>query len=166
MANEAGQGCVARGSSIDAYTFVSQGAPASIGGSCNKLEVYTAASVGVGSANFAFFTAVGNVLTPVAGTRIVGLNTGTAGGCQTFVAGVDFTAFTVYSGNYLGCYCTENENYALSGGSGLWYVAGDKTDTADVTFSNDADGIDALSADIVTAGGLSIPVAMYNRQNQ
>ncbi len=153
MANEAGAGCASRGASVADHTFVSEGAPASQGGSCNKLEVYAYSTVPDAGAKFAFFTASGNDLTTVAGTITpVTIPDFDGNDCATFTAPGDFTAFSVSSGDYLGIYTsTAKQQYLLSTGSGIWYKAGDNTNVSGVAFTFDADGIDSLSADIVAA---------------
>jgi hypothetical protein len=50
-------------------------------------------------------------------------------------------------------------DYGLSGGSGIWYKSGDNTDVSGVGFTFDADGIDALSADIVAGNGAVAPTS-------
>ena len=160
MANEAGQGCADRSAAVSAYTFVSQGAPASQGGSCNKLEVYANPADVASVFKFNFFTASGNSLTAI-GTAI-SIAAGAVGAqCYTYTAPGDFTAFSVNSGEYLGCYFVNGQDYALSGGSGLWYKSGDQSGASGVALTFDADGIDGLSADIVAAGGVAPTSTIY-----
>lgn len=164
MANEAGQGCTDRASKLNSYTFVSEGAPASQSGSVNKLEVFGSWDAS-DTMYFAFFTASGNDLTTVVGTRTA-ITSGTGlQECKTYNAPGDFTAFSVSQDEYLGLYNPQAQDYDGSGGAGVWYLITDNTDVSGVTFTLDADMLDALSADIV-AVGLSIPVAMHHYKQQ
>lgn len=151
MANEAGQGCVARDGSYGGYTRVSEGGPASQSGSCNKLSVYATGSSS-SPFKFNFFTAVGNNLTAI-GTSIDLIAGNTDIKCHVFNAPGDFTAFSVNSGEYLGCYCSMAQHRGSSGGAGLWSKSGDYSEASSDAFSLDAERLDALSADIVAAGG-------------
>ena len=166
MANEAGQGCSARANIDNDKTFVSYGAPASIGGSVSRLAAYIGNAAG--AATFAFFTASGNNLTTVSGSQTAPLDYGATAECEAFNAPDDFTAFSVSSGNYLGCFATFAQNRSISGGSGFWSLTGDYTNVNGQAFTLDSDGIDALTADITAAGGLSIPIAMeyYGRRRR
>lgn len=160
MANEAGAGCVDRASSTSSYTWVSEGAPASTTGSCNKLESYCAVAEVTDVFKFNFFTASGDNLTAIGSA--ISIAAGSIGTqCYSFSAPGDFTAFSVNSGEYLGVYSTEAIKYSSSGGSGLWYYSGDGSGANGLGFTLMADGIDGLNADITAAGGPVMAVFDY-----
>lgn len=170
MANEAGAGASDRGSYVGDYTFVSKGFPASISGNVIRIRVYHNGLAGAGTAYAAFFTASGNNLTTVAGTRTALTYGAAVKGVKEWTAPTDFTAFPVSAGQYLGLWLslTDQITYVTSGGSGMWYVSNDHTNAAAYTFTVDDDGIDGLSADIdAAAGGSIVPQAMayYMRMN-
>ena len=167
MANEAGQGCTERAISGPNITRVSYGAPASTGGSVTRLAMANRAAVGTGEARFAFFTASGNDLTAVAGSRQTGLAyDATSAGCKEFTSGNDdFTAFNVSAGNYLGCWCDKGLSFTASGGTGYWAYAGDGTEADGLTFTLDDNGIDSLTADITASGGIAMPLVMLQHNH-
>lgn len=158
MANEAGQGCVARDGSFGGYTRVSEGGPASQSGSCNKLEIYASGST-TNPFKFNFFTASGNNLTAIGSAiSVVAGNTDTK--CHTFNAPGDFTAFSVNFGEYLGCYTVMAQHRGSSGGAGLWSKSGDYSEASGDTFTLEGERLDALSADIVAVGTTTPPTTL------
>ncbi len=166
MAGEAGAGCAARTAFQSNYTFVSEGAPASTGGSCNGITWWARSSAAIDCA-FAFFTAAGNNLTTVSGTRVaINHNFGETAGCHSFSAPGDFTAVTVSSGNYVGVYVATagagyGIHYGATGASGLWNISGgDYTNVSGQAFTLWAAGYDSISADITAGGGSAVPAIM------
>jgi len=152
MANEAGSGAVSRGNVAAGYTFVSKCAPASIAGNVTKLAAFVGSGSGT-TAYFAFFTASGNDLTLIAGTRISVTVPAQEAQATEWNAPGDFTAFAVPLGSYLGMYNPGDLTYNTSGSTGLWYKLGDHTEVSGITFGLFANGIDGLSADIEASGG-------------
>lgn len=164
MANEAGAGAVDRVSTVAGYTIVSEGCPATVSGNVIKLAWY-GSSPSAATIKFAFFTASGNNLTTVAGS-ITSIVIGVlSAGAHEYSAPGDFTAFPVSLGNYLGLYTTSGsptvpQDYATSGGAGVWYYNGDGSDSDARAFTLGAAWIDSLSADIQTASGTIVPIVM------
>jgi len=156
MANEAGQGCADRGSTLTGYTMVSQSA-ASVSGSVTKLSCYVDFTGGAGALKFRFYTVDGDTCTPVDGT-LVSVTPAQTAGCQEFEAGVDFTAFDVEAGQYLGCYVEQKQTYADAGGTGFWYKNGDYSEAPFVGDDSADDYLDGMSADISAAGGSVVPI--------
>jgi hypothetical protein len=116
-----------------------------------------------GNVGGAFFTASGDNLTTVAGSNWAKASVSDNGDkCHEFNAPGDFTSFSVSSGNYPGMWYANSADYALSGGTGMWYKAGDQTNVSGVGFTGDNDGLDSVTADI-TAGGGFIPYPLDRR---
>jgi len=166
MANEAGAGAVDRASRIAGYTFVSEGCPATISGNVVALRWY-GSSPASKTIKFVFFTASGNNLTVVDGSLVsISLTEEAIKGTQEYTAPGDFTAFAVTAGNYLGLYTATGgagdtyQDYASSGGNGVWYYNGDGTSASGLGFTLGAAWIDSLSADIQTASGTIVPIVM------
>ena len=84
---------------------------------------------------------------------------GSGSSCETFTAGVDFTAYTVQNAEYAGCYRGSGPGaieYATSGGSGMGYNYGDEIeDDEQNTYTIDSGGNNILSLLIegAAAGG-------------
>lgn len=154
MADEAGAGAADRASGVPGYTLVSEGHPASISGNVVALRFFGSSS-GAATIKFAFFTASGDNLTTVAGSITSIVIGALAEGVQEFTAPTDFTAFAVTAGDYLGLYTPSetSQDYAGSEGAGIWYYNGDGSDSDARAFSLGDAWLDALSADIVAAGG-------------
>lgn len=163
MADEAGYGCVARAYTLEGYTWVSYGHPADISGNVDRLGMYADPDYITDTVRFAFFTASGNNLTTVSGTRTAAMEFGgTGSACYEFNAPGDFTAFPVSAGEYLGGHTPIKQYYDTSGGADIWYTSGDHTDASSYAFDYEAGVGDALTADITAAGGISIPVVMHH----
>ena len=157
MANEAGLGCADRGSSVGGYTFVSKIGPATLSGNVDRLAVFANPDLTTDTVRFAFFTASGNDLTLVPGSRTDAMQFGSdSDACHEFSAPGDFTAFAVTEGDFVGAYSSEVIDYSTSGGSGLWYYTGDGTEASSLTFSLAGAGIDSLTADVTAAGGVEV----------
>lgn len=162
MADEAGSGADDGSNDIDGYTIASPGAAASVSGDVIALRFY-GDSAGTYDVIFAFFTASGNDLTTVSGTRTTLEITSSSKAVQEWTSsGGDFTAFAVSSGNFIGLYTPTNvaQDYDQSGGSGMWYLSGDNTNVSGTTFSYNASYGDCIAADIQAASGTIVTIVM------
>lgn len=154
MANEAGQGCVVRGTSVGGYTIVSKGGPASTGGSVQRLAAYMYVNDHITPTKFNFYTASGDYLTSTESPAISLASGSTGESCYEWNAPGDFTAFSVNSGEYLGCFSKappvgNAQYYQFNSGAGMWYIQGDYSVCANTLFTLDTDALDALTADIL-----------------
>jgi hypothetical protein len=169
MANEAGGGSVTQPNGGVNATMVSKAYPATVGGSVTRLSLWISTQTNPSvqaTIAFAFFTASGNVLSMVPGSRVTFTITVLYGARkQEFSAPDDFTAFNVSAGDYLGCCISDGaafEHFNVSG-PGLWYCAGDQTNASDVTFTS-LSRLDTLEADITAAEATGNPWYYYAQQ--
>jgi len=162
MAGEAGQGCVDRASSGADYTIISYQA-SSTSGNVNKCRVYgsTAGTEDVEFAMMKYKSA--DKFSPQSPAENSGTITDGVDGsaaCYEFDAGTDYTVFESDGTDYLGCWCSANQEYTTSGGVGVGYEAGDKLSTPNYTYVNGANFLDGISADIGTAAASNTPSAL------
>lgn len=151
MADEAGYACTTA-TAVDGYTAVAKGAGASVAGSVTKLKCGKRSSAASSTIAFAFFTASGNNLTLVSGSRVTGLSLDTNLQCGEFEAGVDFTSFSVSLGDFVGTYGSLQISYTTASGE-MWYAAGDHTDASNYAFTANDGWHPSVSADITEGGG-------------
>lgn len=154
MANEAGSGCGTHLGGATAYTYVSKGAPASIGGSVTALRATIQTPSSANTIQFGFFTASTNNLTSTDNTGDIALpDDASVQYCFQAIAPDDFTAFEVESGQYVGATSGDLIRSSTSGGSGMWYKSGDNIPCTNTAFTVQAAYLDGLGADITAAGG-------------
>ena len=170
MANEIGQGAESRGSAIPNWTFVSKGGPATMSGQITAIRVYMACTGDDVGIKVALFTASGDNLTTVVDSiRTLTLDAQVAGVKEWTVAGEDFIAIDVNAGEYLGVWTPDDvgaeQQYAVEGGDGVWYISGDYTDVSGQAFTLGGAWLDSFEGDITTGGGSSIvPIVLMQRR--
>jgi hypothetical protein len=132
LAIDIGPGATDRAGYFDVdYTYVDKANPANATGNIDTFECwFTANSTGV---ECACFSASGDVLTT---TDFETIGNVTGGSKQTFTG----LSMSVTLGDYLGIHWTIVEGRGLeqdsSGGSGMWYMAGDNIPCTSVTFGS------------------------------
>ena len=131
---------------LDGYTYVNMGNPANATGLITQMTVYSSGTCA--NTEIAIFSAVGNSLT----TR----SYVTVGALAAGVNGIVGLNLEIRTGDYIGIYYTVVTGTGVeaeeSGGSGLWYSAGDQIPCSGRTF----DVLDADAKMSVSAAGYQL----------
>ena len=154
-----GDTCVDRETQwVDWYTVVNVAGPADETFSVTILMCWAAATITT-SAEFGSFADGGSNSLTCHGNCSGANMTFAAGSCLTKTGGVDFTAYTALSGEYIGIYYhgSGSPEWDYTGKTGVWYEFGDDVGTdVTVTFTLLAGDAFSMRAE-GAAGGLSIP---------
>jgi hypothetical protein len=166
MADEAGQGCIARPDYNAADFTVVSNATASAAGNVTRCAVY-GSSAGTEDIQFAMLEEDGAApefepKTPAQTSGVItdGVDGGDA--CYEFTAGEHYTVFTAEIGDYLACWTDSNQEIDTWGGADIWGTGGDNFlgATHQYTFYDSYE--DALTCDIsAEVGGVAPTSVIY-----